>query len=218
MNKYYKNNKKILIFLLISIIFLKSASRVSALTVGNPCSIDNDQCDKSSNLYCQPNPVAGATITHYCQQALTIGQECNPQRDVCDKKAGLSCDPNPVAGATIKNYCQQNAIGSIFGKIKPPDALKGLIAKDPTGAGGISLFLSNLIALIYSIAFVVLIFMLIWGAFDWMTSGGDKEKLAKAQQRIINAFIGILLFAVAFAIIQVLGVFTGFKFFEGQKP
>lgn len=113
--------------------------------------------------------------------------------------------------------CQPDTLQGIFGKIKPPDALKGLVAKDPTGAGGISQFLSNLIALIYSIAAIVLIFMLIWGAFDWITSEGDKEKLQAAQRKIINAFIGILLFAAAFAIIQVLGQFTGFTFFVGQK-
>jgi len=109
-------------------------------------------------------------------------------------------------------------VEKIFGQIKPPDALKDFVGKDPSGAGGISKFLSNLIVLIYSIATIVLIFMLLWGAFDWMTSEGDKEKLSKAQQKIINAIIGIILFAIAFAVIQVLGRFTGFTFFVGQKP
>lgn len=112
---------------------------------------------------------------------------------------------------------QADPIGNIFGKIKPPDALKGLISQDASGAGGISQFLSNLILLIYTIAAVVLIFMLLWGAFDWMTSEGDKEKLTKAQQKIISAIIGILLFAVAFAVIRILGQFTGFTFFA-PKP
>ena len=53
-------------------------------------------------------------------------------------------------------------------------------------------------------------------AWDWITSEGDKEKIAGARNKIINAVIGIALFAVAFAVISVLGTFTGFKFFEGQ--
>ena len=105
----------------------------------------------------------------------------------------------------------------IFGKITPPSPIAGFIGKDETGAVGISKFLSNLILLIYSIAAIVLIFMLIWGAFEWLTSGGDKEKISAAQKRIINAIIGIILFAVAFAIIAVLGQFTGFTFFAGQN-
>lgn len=107
-------------------------------------------------------------------------------------------------------------IKDIFGSITPPSPIAGFVSGDNTGTAGISKFLSNLILLIYSLAAVVLIFMLIWGAFQWLTSGGDKEQLASAQKRILNAIIGIMLFAAAFAIITVLGQFTGFKFFEGQ--
>ncbi len=108
-------------------------------------------------------------------------------------------------------------VGTIFGKISPPPALQGIVNKDSTGAGGISLILSNLILLFYSVAAIVLVLMLIWGAFDWLTSEGEKEKVKSAQDKIMNAIIGIILFSVAFAIIQVLGQFTGFKFFVGQK-
>lgn len=108
-------------------------------------------------------------------------------------------------------------IKDTFGTISPPPELQKFIGTDTTGASGISKFLSNGITLLYSIAAIVLIFMILMGAFGWMTSGGDKEKLASAQKRIINAIIGIILFGVAFAIIQVLGTFTGFKFFAGQK-
>lgn len=100
-----------------------------------------------------------------------------------------------------------------FGEITPPSPLASIVARDASGAFGISHLLSNIIALFYSIAAVVLIFMLIWGAFEWLTSGGDKEKIASARSRIISAIIGIILFAVAFAVIQVFGRFTGFKFF-----
>ncbi len=108
-------------------------------------------------------------------------------------------------------------IKDIFGSISPPPALQKFIGDDPTGAGAISKFLSNGITLIYSIAAIVLLFMLLWGAFEWMTSGGDKEKLSSAQKRIMSAIIGIILFAVAFAVIAVLGQFTGFTFFAGQN-
>ena len=74
-----------------------------------------------------------------------------------------------------------------------------------------------LITLIYIVATIVLLFMLLWGAFDWLTSEGDKEKVENARRKIINAIVGIMLFAIAFAIIQVIGQFTCFKFFAGQK-
>lgn len=108
-------------------------------------------------------------------------------------------------------------IPGTFGKIVPPSPIATFLGSDKTGAGGISAFLSNLITLIYSVAFIVLIFMILWGAFDWLTSEGDKEKLQNAQKKIINAVVGIVLFAIAFAVIQVLGKFTGFTFFVGQR-
>lgn len=131
-------------------------------------------------------------------------------------KTDLTCRSNPdyQKKSNDKFTCQKD----VFGTIQPPEALKNFIGKDPTGAGGISRFLSNLVAMFYIVAGIVLIFMLLWGGWDWMTSEGDKEKLDSARKKIINAFVGIILFAVAFAIIQVLGQFTGFKFFEGQKP
>ena len=108
-------------------------------------------------------------------------------------------------------------VKDIFGTISPPSAIKNFAGNDPTGALGISKFLSNFIGLIYTIAGVVLIFMLLWGGWDWLTSEGEKEKIDSARKKLINATIGILLFAIAFAIIEVLGIFTGFEFFKGQR-
>lgn len=105
-------------------------------------------------------------------------------------------------------------IGDVFGKIVPPNAIQNF----GFGALGISTFLSNLVVLIYIAAAIILIFMLLWGAWDWLTSGGDKEKLEAARNKLIHAIIGIVLFAVVFAIIQILGQFTGFIFFKGQRP
>lgn len=109
------------------------------------------------------------------------------------------------------------SVEDTFGKISPPPAIAPFVNKDSTGSGGISSLLSNLIQLFYGLAAVVLIYMLLWGAYDWITSEGQKEKLESARNKIINALIGIILFAMAFAVIQVIGQFTGFKFFVGQK-
>lgn len=108
-------------------------------------------------------------------------------------------------------------IECVFGKIQAPSPLANFLAVDPTGAGAISNFLSRLVALFYTLGAIVLVFMFLWAAFEWMTSGGDKEKVASARNKIIYAIIGIVLFAVAFAVIRLLGTFTGFTFFAGQN-
>ena len=110
-----------------------------------------------------------------------------------------------------------DAVNDAFGTINPPPAIKNFAGNDPTGTAGISKFFSNFIALIYVVAMIVLILMIIWGAWDWLTSEGEKEKIESAKKKLVNAIIGIVLFAAAFAIIQVIGQFTGFTFFFGQK-
>ncbi|OGE25325.1 hypothetical protein A3C26_00660 [Candidatus Daviesbacteria bacterium RIFCSPHIGHO2_02_FULL_39_12] len=107
----------------------------------------------------------------------------------------------------------ETEIKDVFGIIQPPAAIREFAGSDTTGAAGISKFLTNLVALFFSVAAIVLIFMLLWGAFDWITSEGDKEKLQSAQRKIISAIVGIVLFAIAFAVMSVLGTFTGFTFF-----
>ncbi len=133
---------------------------------------------------------------------------CNPTTDQC--VPAYACSPSKLNPGSYT--CQP-----VFGTITPPAPISAFIGNDTTGAKGISKFFSNLIVLIYSLATVALILMIIWGAFDWVTSEGDKEKIASARSKIINAVIGIMLFSVAFAAIQVLGQFTGFKFCVSQK-
>ena len=48
-------------------------------------------------------------------------------------------------------------------------------------------------------AIAVLIYVL-WGAFNWITSGGDKERVQKAQGKIRNAIIGIMIMVLMLAV------------------
>ncbi|MCL4365668.1 hypothetical protein M1437_00365 [Patescibacteria group bacterium] len=157
--------------------------------------------------------------------ALNQGDNCHITKDEPNGNCNdpkLFCQPtanqlDPRLGY-IAGTCESATVRNTFGKVDAPAPLKTLLKNDPTGGGAISQFLSNFVTLLFSVAAIVLIFMIIWGAFEWLTSGGDKEKLSSAQKRIINAIIGIILFAVAFAIIRVLGQFTGFEFFRDQNP
>ncbi|MBI2020446.1 hypothetical protein HYS94_03405 [Candidatus Daviesbacteria bacterium] len=198
---------KILVILIINISFFINTTAVLADTkgAGEECSQSGDSC--IPGYVC----VKFDDKTYLCLKRLIgAGEECDPSSSDTRCISGYSCER-----ADSKTYlCQKEPpVVGIFGKIQPPDALKGLLANDPTGAGGISQFITNLIRLIYIAASIMLLFMLLWGAWDWMTSGGDKEKLHAAQQKILHAIIGIILFAAAFAVIRLIGDFTGFKFF-----
>ncbi len=50
---------------------------------------------------------------------------------------------------------------------------------------------------------IMVLFYLLWGALDWVTGGGDQEKLDKARQKMTNAVIGIILMVAALGIFSV---------------
>jgi hypothetical protein len=62
------------------------------------------------------------------------------------------------------------------------------------------------IQLFILVAGLLMLFFLLWGALDWIISGGDKEKVAKAQSKITNSIVG---FVVLFVVLGAFGVITG---------
>jgi hypothetical protein len=53
---------------------------------------------------------------------------------------------------------------------------------------------------VFVVAGFILAVQLIWGGLDWVTSGGEEQKLAAAQAKIINAVIGIIIMLAALVI------------------
>ena len=78
---------------------------------------------------------------------------------------------------------------NIFGQISPAQGM-------PTDTGN---FIGGAINIFLIVAGIAMMIYLLWGGFDWITSGGEKEKLTKAQQKLTNAVIGI--FIVIFALV-----------------
>ncbi len=58
-----------------------------------------------------------------------------------------------------------------------------------------------LIKLFFIIAGLAALIYLILGAFSWITSGGDKEAVGKAQQKIQAAVVGLLILVFVLAVI-----------------
>lgn len=79
-------------------------------------------------------------------------------------------------------------VNQIFGTVAPP--VSGLPTDPQEGVVKIVGFGIRVFILIA--AFTMLVYLL-WGAFDWIVSGGEKEKIAKAQNKITNAVIGLFL-------------------------
>jgi hypothetical protein len=52
---------------------------------------------------------------------------------------------------------------------------------------------------------------LIIGAFEWITSGGDKGKVDKARQRMVNSIIGLVILVSSYAILLLIIRFLGYR-------
>ena len=94
------------------------------------------------------------------------------------------------------------AIDALFGGISPPAAMN--VGGGGNPAQGLVKFISFGIQIFILVAGLFLLFYLLWGAFDWIASGGEKEKIAKAQSKITNALIGIVLVFVVLTVFNVL--------------
>src|SRR5258708_26849726 len=74
-----------------------------------------------------------------------------------------------------------------------------------------SVFFPQLIRDLIRIAFVggtlIYFFMLILGAIQWITSGGDKAAVEAARGRITQALVGIILLFSVFAIVKLIETF-----------
>lgn len=77
------------------------------------------------------------------------------------------------------------------------------------GYDDISKFINAALRLAFIIALLIVLVMFVWGAIEWIASGGDKENIDKARKRITNALIGLVILAVAFAIVNLAGTFVG---------
>lgn len=63
---------------------------------------------------------------------------------------------------------------------------------------------SKLVPAIFSIAAAAVVIYFLFGAFNYLKSGGDKEAVAGARQMITHAIIGFMILMFAFFILQFL--------------
>lgn len=83
-------------------------------------------------------------------------------------------------------------------QITPPS--QGVPPTTPVGT-----VITNALTIVFVVAALLVLFMLIIGAFQWITSGGDKENVGHARARITHALIGLAILALAFLIVKVVG-------------
>jgi len=76
--------------------------------------------------------------------------------------------------------------------------------------------LSKIIGLMTVIAGIFFFFILLIGAFGYLTAGGDSEKIKSATQRIGNGLTGLIVIVLAYAFISLIGSMLGLDILNPQ--
>lgn len=98
----------------------------------------------------------------------------------------------PAAHAVSANICQSGASA----EVKAANGCNG------NASGNVQKVVVNALNVIVGILGVVAVVFIVVGGVNYMTSAGDAGKIDKAKKTIIYAVIGLIVSALAFAIVN----------------
>lgn len=78
----------------------------------------------------------------------------------------------------------------------------------------LELFFTSILGALTTIGGIAFFLFFIFGAYNWITSHGEPEKIAKAQRYITNALIGLILIVGTWAIVGIIGLILGFNILD----
>lgn len=82
----------------------------------------------------------------------------------------------------------------------------------PTGGienGPFETILQNGLMIFIIVVLLAASFMILFSGIQWITSGGDKNKVEAARKRLIFSVVGLTIAFLAFAIVQLIGGLFG---------
>lgn len=91
--------------------------------------------------------------------------------------------------------------------IEPPAGLPSGGFESSTGMGNSIVGWALMLA--FTIGVIVTLFMIVYAGIQWITSGGDKEKLANARKRMIYSIIGLVVIILSLFFVNMLLNFFG---------
>ena len=99
-----------------------------------------------------------------------------------------------------------------LGKIQPITDAYSKGSEAAGGAGAVSnleLLIGNMIGMITIVAALFFLVEFFIGAFNWVSSGGDKGKVDTARNKMTNGAIGMVIVVAAYGVIGLIGSVIG---------
>lgn len=83
-------------------------------------------------------------------------------------------------------------------------------------ASEFTLIISRIIGIMTVVAGIWFFFMIIIGAYGYLSAGGDPKKIETATKKITSALIGLVVIVLAYAFISLIGRMLGFDILNPQ--
>jgi hypothetical protein len=135
-------------------------------------------------------------------QSCTAGQSCTTLQG-CPGVCGSSGICQDIAD----NCPPQPSGAPAGGRIINP--ILNTTLQGQTGIDFFGNLVPRLVTLGFIIGSLIFFFILIIGAIQWISSGGDKNAIEEAKHKITNAIIGIVILFLIFVIMKVIESFFG---------
>lgn len=107
----------------------------------------------------------------------------------------------------IRDYfnSQRTKVG---GNIEYPELFRTETDLGGTGSA-LGSIISSVVAIAIPLASIAVLLYFLWAGFNWLTAGGDKQKVEDARTRMTNAIIGMTIVAVALVLSYIVNEFFG---------
>lgn len=109
-----------------------------------------------------------------------------------------------ATGAAMVAFAQQAYAINVLGD-------SGNIQKPKGFASDLGAVINSVLSFVMVIAALLVLFYLVLGGIEWITSGGEKGKTEAARNKITAAIIGLVILAASFAVFTLVIRFLGFE-------
>jgi len=97
-------------------------------------------------------------------------------------------------------------IGVFSLAVLPQMAMAQVGTNLPTGTNlstrGLADVATSIINAVLGFLFIIVLAVILWGGFRWMTAGGNEESVGEAKKIIAAGIIGLIVVLVAYAIVN----------------
>ncbi len=104
--------------------------------------------------------------------------------------------PYLVAGAETSSSTSSSSTSS--------STTQTAVLYNPLGTSDVRVVIGRVIQAMLGLSGALALLMFVWGGFQWITSGGEKEKIQKGKNTLIWATIGMFFIFISYTVVYAL--------------